>query len=126
MIARNPAAILGSGRRAEVRCRACDGPAGKGCRYEPSGVDRCILDAHGLELSRCFGGATATAPVGDQCVEFGMGLLAQCVDPYDAAVAGAWIHAQAGVRAATALGNSACVMAGDLIEGMIDTLASLA
>jgi hypothetical protein len=41
-------------------------------------------------------------------------------------VAAAWIHAQAGLRAADTLGNSACVMAGDLIAGMIDTLAILA
>ena len=70
--------------------------------------------------------ALARAGSGDVLAGMIVGLLAQCVDPYDAAVAGAWIHAQAGVRAATALGNSACVMAGDLIEGMIDTLASLA
>lgn len=70
--------------------------------------------------------ALARAGSGDVLAGMIVGLLAQCVPPYEAAVAGAWIHAQAGVRAAEALGNSASVMAGDLIEGLIDTLALLA
>ncbi len=70
--------------------------------------------------------ALARAGSGDVLAGMIVGLLAQGLPPYEAAVAGAWIHAQAGVRAAESLGNSACVMAGDLIEGMIDTLAFLA
>ena len=70
--------------------------------------------------------ALARAGSGDVLAGMIVGLLAQCVPPYEAAVAGAWIHAQAGVRAAEALGSTASVMAGDLIEGMIDTLATLA
>jgi NAD(P)H-hydrate epimerase len=70
--------------------------------------------------------ALARAGSGDVLAGMIVGLLAQGLPPYEAAVAGAWIHAQAGVRAAEALGNAACVMAGDLIEGMIDTLAFLA
>ena len=70
--------------------------------------------------------ALARAGSGDVLAGMIVGLLAQGVPPYEAALAAAWIHAQAGLRAADTLGNSACVMAGDLIAGMIDTLAILA
>jgi NAD(P)H-hydrate epimerase len=42
---------------------------------------------------------------------------------FDAAVAGAWIHAQAGLVAAEQLGHEASVLAGDLIEALPEVLA---
>lgn len=120
-----------------------------------SGLSRDEIQANRLEIARRYSrawghvlvlkgaftvvaapdGRTAVIPVaspalaragsGDVLAGMIVGLLAQGVSPYEAAVAGAWIHAQAGVRAAESLGSTACVMAGDLIEGMIDTLATL-
>jgi len=51
------------------------------------------------------------------------GLRAQGVDAYDAARAGAWIHAQAGLTAARFQGSMAAVMAGDLLEAIPDVIA---
>ena len=51
------------------------------------------------------------------------GLRAQGMTAFDAAVAGAWIHAQAGLVAAEQLGHEASVLAGDLIEALPEVLA---
>jgi NAD(P)H-hydrate repair Nnr-like enzyme with NAD(P)H-hydrate dehydratase domain len=45
------------------------------------------------------------------------------VPAFQAAAAGAWLHAQAGLLAAAALGTPASVLAGDLIEYLPDVLA---
>ncbi len=54
-----------------------------------------------------------------------VGLRAQGVDSYDAAVAGAWIHARAGLEAAEALGTTASVLAGDVLAAVPDVLSAL-
>jgi NAD(P)H-hydrate epimerase len=54
-----------------------------------------------------------------------VGLRAQGVEPYPAAAAATWIHARAGVRAAAVLGSSAAVLAGDILQGVVDILAEL-
>jgi len=59
--------------------------------------------------------ALARAGTGDILAGLIAGLRAQGVDSYEAAVAGAWIHAQAGLLAAKRLGSTAGVLAGDLI-----------
>ena len=51
--------------------------------------------------------------------------MAQGLDAYDAAVAGAWIHAQAGLIAADDLGSTASVLAGDVLEAIPDVMADL-
>jgi NAD(P)H-hydrate epimerase len=53
------------------------------------------------------------------------GLRAQGMDSYDAAVAGAWIHAQAGLYAADDLGTTASVLAGDVLASIADVLSDL-
>jgi ADP-dependent NAD(P)H-hydrate dehydratase / NAD(P)H-hydrate epimerase len=53
------------------------------------------------------------------------GLRAQGLDAYDAARAGAWIHAQAGLTAASFLGSTASVLAGDLLDAIPEVIASL-
>jgi NAD(P)H-hydrate epimerase len=53
------------------------------------------------------------------------GLRAQGMEAFQAGAAGAWIHAQAGLKAAEQFGSTAAVLAGDLIQGMIAVLAEL-
>lgn len=69
--------------------------------------------------------ALAKAGTGDVLSGLIVGLLAQGVDPYSAAVAGAWIHAQAGLFALERIGNPASVMASDVIDSISDVLIGL-
>lgn len=58
--------------------------------------------------------ALATAGTGDVLSGTIGGLLAQGVPPFDAACAGAWLHGQAGLRCAAAMGTAG-VIASDLL-----------
>lgn len=69
--------------------------------------------------------ALARAGTGDVLAGLIVGLRAQGVEAYDAAVAGAWIHARAGLEAAEALGGTASVLAGDVLEAVPDVLSEL-
>ena len=69
--------------------------------------------------------ALARAGTGDVLAGLIVGLMAQGLDSYDAAVAGAWIHAQAGLIAADDLGSTASVLAGDVLEAVPDVMADL-
>jgi len=69
--------------------------------------------------------ALARAGTGDVLAGLIVGLMAQGVDAYDAAVAGAWIHAQAGLVAAEALGSTASVLAGDVLEAIPDVMVDI-
>jgi NAD(P)H-hydrate epimerase len=69
--------------------------------------------------------ALARAGTGDVLAGLIVGLMAQGLEAYDAAVAGAWIHAQAGLIAADAYGSTASVLAGDVLEAIPDVLADL-
>lgn len=57
----------------------------------------------------------AKAGTGDVLAGMITGLIAQHLDPFDSAIAGAWIHAQAGIEATTRVGHSAAVLASDII-----------
>ena len=70
--------------------------------------------------------ALARAGSGDVLAGLIVGLRAQGVEAYPAAVAGAWIHAQAGLYAAKVQGSTASVLAGDVLESVSDVLAVLA
>ncbi|MBU2609942.1 MAG: NAD(P)H-hydrate epimerase [Chloroflexi bacterium] len=70
--------------------------------------------------------ALAHAGTGDVLAGLIVGLRAQGVEAYPAAVAGAWVHAQAGLYAAEVLGSTASVLAGDVLESVSDVLAELA
>jgi hydroxyethylthiazole kinase-like uncharacterized protein yjeF len=69
--------------------------------------------------------ALAHAGTGDVLAGLIVGLRAQGLDAYDAAVAGAWIHAQAGLIAADDLGSTASVLAGDVLESVSDVISNL-
>ena len=58
--------------------------------------------------------ALATAGSGDVLAGVIGGLLAQGLDPFRAACAGAWLHAQAGLRCAAEIGVAG-VIASDLL-----------
>ncbi len=69
--------------------------------------------------------ALARAGTGDVLAGFIVGLLAQGLSPFVSAVSGAWIHARAGILARELIGNSASVLAGDVISAAIDVLTDL-
>ncbi len=69
--------------------------------------------------------ALARAGTGDVLAGLIVGLRAQGLDAFDAAVAGAWIHAQAGLYAADDLGTTASVMASDVLHSISDVLSDL-
>ena len=69
--------------------------------------------------------ALARAGTGDVLAGLITGLRAQGMDAYDAAVAGAWIHAQAGLYAADDLGTTASVLAGDVLASISDVISDL-
>ncbi|HEX3052926.1 MAG TPA: NAD(P)H-hydrate dehydratase [Aggregatilineaceae bacterium] len=59
--------------------------------------------------------ALASAGTGDVLAGAITGLLAQGLEPFDAAVVGAWLHGMAGVRAEMMLGTAASVTATDVL-----------
>ena len=69
--------------------------------------------------------ALARAGTGDVLAGAITGLLAQGMAAYQAAVAGAYLHGLAGVRAAARLGTAASVVAGDVLQALPEAIASL-
>jgi NAD(P)H-hydrate epimerase len=69
--------------------------------------------------------ALAHAGTGDVLAGLIVGLRAQGLEAFDAAMAGAWIHAQAGLYAADDLGTTASVLASDVLNSVSDVLSDV-
>ena len=69
--------------------------------------------------------ALARAGTGDVLAGIIVGLRAQGLEAYDAAVAGTWIHAQAGLYASDDLGTATSVMASDVLNSIPDVMSDL-
>ena len=69
--------------------------------------------------------ALAHAGTGDVLSGIIVGLRAQGLAPFEAAAAGAWIHAQAGLAAALRIGHPASVLAGDVLDSIPAVLKEL-
>ena len=69
--------------------------------------------------------ALARAGSGDVLAGLIVGLRAQGLDAVEAAVAGSWVHAQAGLLAGEMLGTAASVLAGDILSAVPDILSDL-
>jgi NAD(P)H-hydrate epimerase len=69
--------------------------------------------------------ALARAGTGDVLAGLIVGLRAQGLEAYEAAIAGAWIHAQAGLYAADDLGTMVSVLAGDVLDSVSDVISDL-
>lgn len=69
--------------------------------------------------------ALAHAGTGDVLAGLIVGLRAQGLDAYSAAIAGAFIHAEAGLIAAEDLGTTASVLASDVLNSVVDVMSEL-
>jgi ADP-dependent NAD(P)H-hydrate dehydratase / NAD(P)H-hydrate epimerase len=69
--------------------------------------------------------ALARAGTGDVLAGLIVGLLAQGLNAYEAAIAGAYIHAHAGLLAAEVYGTTASVLASDVLDMVGDVISEL-
>jgi ADP-dependent NAD(P)H-hydrate dehydratase / NAD(P)H-hydrate epimerase len=89
------------------------------------GDDTLVATPSGeVAVSRGGSPALATAGTGDVLTGVIAALLAQRVDPFTAAAAGVWLHAEAGREAARRQGAAEGVIAGDVIDALPAARAS--
>jgi hydroxyethylthiazole kinase-like uncharacterized protein yjeF len=69
--------------------------------------------------------ALARAGTGDVLAGLIVGLRAQGVNAFESACAGAWIHASAGILAAKRMGNTASVIASDVLNAVPQVISDL-
>ncbi|MCC7527668.1 MAG: NAD(P)H-hydrate dehydratase [Candidatus Melainabacteria bacterium] len=96
-----------------------------GCIVVLKGAHTVIADPDGnVYINPTGNPGMSTAGVGDVLSGIIGGLLAQGVEPFDAAVAGVYLHGRAGDIASHALGE-ASVTAGNLVESIPDAILSI-
>jgi NAD(P)H-hydrate epimerase len=66
--------------------------------------------------------ALARAGTGDVLTGIIAGLLAQGADPYESAILGAWLHAQAGLISSDLIGSEGAVLAGDVLDALPEVI----
>ncbi len=89
------------------------------------GDDTLIADPQGaVAISEGRAPALATAGTGDVLTGVIAALLSQGLEPFTAAAAGVWIHAEAGRRAALSCGGAEGVIASDVIAALPGARAS--
>ncbi len=97
-----------------------------GCIVVLKGAYTVITEPEGKAVILPFAtDALASAGTGDVLAGCIVGMLAQGLNPFDAAVCGAYVHALAGETAARDLGSSRSVMAGDLLHTIAAALAQI-
>jgi len=69
--------------------------------------------------------ALARAGTGDVLAGAIAGLRAQGLPAFEAAVTAGYLHGQAGMLVAQAMGTTASVLASDILDGLIEALAEL-
>jgi hydroxyethylthiazole kinase-like uncharacterized protein yjeF len=69
--------------------------------------------------------ALARAGTGDVLAGLIVGLRAQGMNAYEAAVTGAWIHGQAGIIAEKKFGSSISILASDILHSIVDVFRQL-
>ncbi|HML23611.1 MAG TPA: NAD(P)H-hydrate dehydratase, partial [Aggregatilinea sp.] len=95
------------------------------CIVVLKGAYTIIAAPDGRTAVQPFATATlAKAGTGDVLSGTIGGLLAQGLAPFDAAVAGAWLHGLAGVQAGKALGTTASVTASDVLDALPEAYAT--
>ncbi len=90
------------------------------------GAHTVIADPDGRVAVLPFANAAlARAGTGDVLAGMIVGLLAQGLDPFDAATAAAYVHGYAGELAVNFVGSKASVLAGDVAAHIPDALATI-
>ncbi|HLY26373.1 MAG TPA: ADP/ATP-dependent (S)-NAD(P)H-hydrate dehydratase, partial [Aggregatilineales bacterium] len=93
------------------------------CVVVLKGAHTVIADPDGRVAVIPFANAAlARAGTGDVLGGAIVGYLAQGLDPFDAAVAAAYIHGYAGEMAASFIGNKASVLASDVVSALADAI----
>jgi hydroxyethylthiazole kinase-like uncharacterized protein yjeF len=96
------------------------------CIVVLKGAHTVIADPDGrAAISPFASAALARAGTGDVLAGMIAGLIAQGLDPFDAACAGTYLHGLAGVIAAQMVGSKASVIASDVIQALGDALSSV-
>jgi hydroxyethylthiazole kinase-like uncharacterized protein yjeF len=90
------------------------------------GAFTVIADPNGrIAVIPVASSALARAGTGDVLAGLIVGLRAQGVEAFEAALAGAWIQAQAGLAALEGVGSAASVLAGDVLDYVNDVMSEL-
>ncbi len=105
---------------------AAESAAKWNCVVVLKGAHTVIADPDGrLSVIPFATAALARAGTGDVLAGAIIGYLAQGLDPFDAAVAAAYVHGYAGELAATYLGTKASVLASDVANALPDAISAI-